>query len=99
MTALTPEEATATWFCPLARTFAYKVAQEGCRGDECACWRWEPIAADDPRFTAAKATALAILGGGASKHKEAVAMVMANREAYGVPTKPERGFCGIGGRP
>jgi hypothetical protein len=35
--------------------------------------------------------------GDALKHKEAVAFVMANREALGLPTKPTHGFCGLGG--
>jgi hypothetical protein len=55
--------------------------------------------ADDPRFVAAKAKAMEELGGGATKHKEAVARVMADPATYGVPTSPERGFCGAGGKP
>lgn len=95
MTALTPEEATTTWFCPLSRTFADKVAQEGCRGAECACWRWQEISADHPAFLKAIKAELAT----GITHKAAVAKIMADRAAYGVPVKPERGFCGLGGKP
>jgi hypothetical protein len=98
----TPEEAKAL-LCPFARTFIKEgpiaLADKGCKGPACALWRWEPISADDPRFVAAKARALEELGGGATRHAAAVARVIANREAYGVPTSPERGFCGAGGKP
>jgi hypothetical protein len=98
MTTMTPESAAET-LCPLARTFSLPQAQKGCHGPSCALWRWLPISADDPRFIAARAKALEELGGGGLMHKAAVAKVMANREAYGIPTKPERGFCGGGGQP
>lgn len=99
MTALTPQEAKAQWLCPLARTFIQagqtSVADQGCKGAVCACWRWQPIMADDPRFVKAIKAELAT----GITHKAAVAKIMADREAYGIPTKPERGFCGIGGAP
>lgn len=98
MTAMTPTEAAET-LCPFARTFGIPQAQKGCHGPACALWRWEPIMADDPRFVEAKAKAMEELGGGATKHKEAVARVMADPATYGVPTSPERGFCGAGGKP
>jgi hypothetical protein len=95
MTALTPDEATANWYCPLARTFALKDAITGCRGDLCAVWRWQEISADHPAFLKAIKAELAT----GITHKAAVAKIMADRAAYGVPAKPERGFCGLGGRP
>jgi hypothetical protein len=93
MTARTPESA-AEALCPFARTFGAPKAEAGCRGPSCALWRWVPIQANDPRFTAAVAK---LTGGSAVKHKEAVAAVMADREAHGVPVKPEVGYCGAGG--
>lgn len=95
MTGHTPETAAAL-LCPLSRTFAAPTAESHCRGAGCAVWRWLPIPADHPAFVAAVAK---LKDGDALKHKEAVAQVMADRPAYGVPTEPEEGFCGLGGRP
>lgn len=92
---MTPETASLA-LCPFARTFGASKSQEGCRGPSCALWRWVPLRADDPRFTAAIAK---LTEGSALKHKEAVATVMADREAHGVPVKPEVGYCGAGGAP
>ena len=98
MTAMTPTEA-AEALCPFARTFGLPQAQKGCHGPACALWRWEPIMADHPAFVAAKAKVIAEMGGKQTAHAAAVAKIMADREAYGVPTSPERGFCGAGGQP
>lgn len=68
---------------------------EFCRGPACILWRWEPLSAEDPRFK--KAISEAIKSG--NPHRNAVAYVMARREELGLPTKPERGFCGLAGRP
>ena len=94
MTAMTPTEA-AEALCPFARTFGLPQAQKGCHGPACALWRWEPIMADHPAFVAAIKAELAH----GITHKAAVSKIMADREAYGVPTSPERGFCGAGGQP
>ncbi|PZQ99176.1 MAG: hypothetical protein DI533_00260 [Cereibacter sphaeroides] len=59
-------------------------------------WRWLPIPADHPAFVEAVAK---IKGGNTLRHGEAVKTVMADREAYGIPTKPERGYCGLGSKP
>lgn len=98
MTARTPEDA-ATLLCPLARTFAGKEAVACCRGPSCALWRWKPLSANDPRFTAALKTIAQEIGGGPHRGKEATAILMADRAKYGVPTEPELGFCGMGGTP
>lgn len=98
MTTMTPESAAET-LCPLARTFSLPTAQKGCHGPSCALWRWVPISADHPAFVAAKTQVMAEMGGKPVHHANAVAKIMADREAYGVPTKPERGFCGAGGQP
>lgn len=88
----TPEHATAEWPCPMGLTFAKR--HENCIADACPLWRWVPLSAMAPDFTAA---VKAKVEGDALKHKEAVAFVMANREALGLPTKPTHGFCGLGG--
>lgn len=94
MTTMTPESAAET-LCPLARTFSLPQAQKGCHGPSCALWRWLPIMADRPAFVAAIKKEIA----GGITHKAAVSKIMADRAAYGIPTKPERGFCGAGGQP
>jgi hypothetical protein len=104
MTALIPTDA-ATRLCPLSRTFAATPAILGCRGPDCMFWRWEPISAADPRVTQAiqdRINALHADKPNVSKgllHKEAVAWVMENRRALGIPTEPEKGFCGAAGVP
>lgn len=98
MNARTPEDATSL-LCPLSRTFASKEASQGCKGPLCAVWRWKPLSAGDPRFTAALAVIARELGGGPHRTKEATAVLMADRAKYGVPTEPEVGFCGLGGTP
>ena len=97
----TPEYAREKWLCPLAR-----VAGDGksarCRGPECAAWRWIEIAADDPRVKEAYRKAATILEertGKKAQHKEMVAEANEHAEEYSLPTLPEVGFCGVGGRP
>ena len=92
---MTPETASQA-LCPFARTFASSKSQEGCRGPSCALWRWVPIPANDPRIIGAIAK---LMDGNALKHKEAVATVMKDRVAHGIPTGPEVGYCGAGGQP
>lgn len=92
MTARTPEEAQE-WLCPSARTFAAPKAEPHCQGPSCAAWRWQPISASDPRFVRA---VKAIIATGKT-HKEAVSIVSSDMAGHGVPTAPERGFCGLGG--
>jgi len=98
MTAMLPSEAAET-LCPFSRTFGITPAQKGCHGPDCALWRWVPITTDHPAFVAAKAQVMAEMGGKPIAHAAAVAKIMADRAAYGIPTKPERGFCGGGGQP
>lgn len=89
----TPEEA-ATLLCPYARTFADKVAVAGCRGPECALWRWEPITTTHPLWKDAVKTKAAELGEKVP-FPQASRWVAENMEILGlVPTK---GFCGAGG--
>lgn len=100
---MTPDQA-AEFACPVARTFAEKIGPN-CQGPKCILWRWIPIAAADPRFVSAvknEMKRLAVEKGKTnhvSFHKEAVRNVHADPEAHGVPSAPERGFCGLGGCP
>jgi hypothetical protein len=106
----TPEEAKKNLTCPLARTFSKKVGPN-CMGGNCAAWRWLPLDAKDPRFTGAISREMACLAqdeatetGKKAKpaqnyHKQAVANVRKDPEAYDVPSQPEKGWCGLGGQP
>ena len=95
MSARTPEQAKEL-LCPLARCFAGTVdspAVKGCRGAECAVWRWTPLPAEllSPHI-AARMTEQ-----GNKDHRSATAWVMKNRQELGIPLKPTHGFCGLGG--
>lgn len=96
MTTMLPSEAPER-LCPFARTFGMPTAQTGCHGSACALWRWVPVPADHPAFTAAYAKAKAYAPNEA--HAARVKRIMEDREAHGIPTKPERGYCGAGGQP
>lgn len=67
----------ASWPCPLGRTFGKP--HEHCIGDRCPIWRWKDIGSDHPKFVAAVRAEWQRLGGGAVKHKEAVANVWKRR--------------------
>tara|TARA_R110000868_G_scaffold237132_9_gene491647 strand:+ start:46404 stop:46748 length:345 start_codon:yes stop_codon:yes gene_type:complete len=105
MTSLHPTEAAKQWKCPLSRTFGVPKASVGCIGADCAVWRWMPMSAEDPRFTSAVAREIAFLQtenpktSAALLHKQAVAKVMADPNAYTFPNESDRGFCGLGGKP
>jgi hypothetical protein len=107
----TPEDAQALR-CPLARTFGDdKPLDPECQGPVCAVWRWKPISAKDPRFTKAINEEIDRLHAEHKAehplsdrkkdgfHQQAVKNVSADREAHGVPSDPELGFCGLGGVP
>ena len=89
----TPEDAKGL-LCPFARTFAASPAVAGCRGPECALWRWETVTTAHPLW----AKAVRAKGdefGEAAPYRKASAWVAENKAALGmVPTK---GFCGAGG--
>lgn len=95
----TAEAARAAWPCPLSRLWGDKEVNPHCRGDACPVWRWAPLPAEAPEFKAAVAARLKEIGGGPLKHKEAVAWVMENRAALGLPETPKEGFCGLGNKP
>ena len=95
-----PKTATETWPCPVARLWADPKMHPTCRGTDCPLWRWTPLSADDPRFMEAVRMAQRSEenGGLGMPPKKAVSHVMATREEFGIPTKPERGYCGLGGK-
>lgn len=94
MTASTPEEAQSL-LCPMSRVFGVDDLQAGCRGAECAAWRWMP----QPTNKAAITAEMKRLGKGPLGHKQAVANVMADPKAHGVTLEPTHGFCGLAGTP
>lgn len=90
--------------CPIARTFAGSPVAT-CRGSGCILWRWQPILASSPAFVSAvqaemkRAAEAAGKPTGGGFHKQAVATVMADKAAHGVPDRSEYGWCGLGGKP
>jgi len=92
-----------TMLCPLAKTFG-KADTGKCRGPACACWRWMPMSARDPRYVSAVQREVALLkvdrptSNAAVLHKEAVKKVQQDPNAYTFPDeKKDRGYCGVGG--
>ena len=84
-----PEFAADYWFCPATGFDA------GCKGPACPLWRWAPLTTKDGPYEAAviKLAAEGMTNAQASKE------VGENRAKYGVPEKPYRGWCGLGGKP
>ncbi|MBT9385509.1 hypothetical protein KM176_16665 [Pseudooceanicola sp. CBS1P-1] len=103
MTSLHPEDAAKQWRCPLAKTFGAAKVTGFCAGDACAVWRWMPMSANDPRFVSAVQREIASLQEANPKatkvalHKQAVARVMADPNAFTFPNETDRGYCGLGG--
>lgn len=91
----TPEEAKSL-LCPFARTFAQPQAVAGCRGPECALWRWEAITTKHPDYVAL-VRANAEANGEKPPYKDAARYVADNLVTLGLV--PTRGFCGAGGQP
>ncbi len=94
MTFLTEPEARKR-LCPIARVSGAEKPSARCVGSSCVLWRWQPVMSDDPAF---KLAVSVVMKNGASPNA-ATAKVWANREKYGVPTEPYRGWCGLGGEP
>lgn len=84
--------------CPIARIKPGQPSAN-CSAPDCILWRWLPIMTSDPRYVAAVRTEAARQGGGIGAHMQALAAVAADPEAFGVPSKPDHGFCGLGGEP
>jgi hypothetical protein len=89
----TPDDAKSL-LCPFSRTFAASPAVVGCRGPECALWRWEPITTAHPLWKDAVLKHGAELGEKAL-YPKASAFVAQNKEILGIV--PTKGFCGAGG--
>lgn len=81
-------------FCPI---MSAGDSYLGCIADRCAAWRWEPLLADGA-FAEAVRKAIAETDP-PRRHAEAVEVVRSNRAAYGIPTEPFRGWCGLAGKP
>jgi len=96
MTARTLQDAKG-WLCPIARTFGASPTIPHCQGPSCAAWRWQELSSSILTPHVQKAIADASARGEKLAHKDAVAWVMNNREALGIPTSPTHGFCGVGG--
>ena len=89
----TPEEAKSL-LCPFARTFGVAKAEPGCRGPECALWRWETITTAHPLWKPA-VQKRAAEASEKPPYSQASKWVAENLVDLGmVPTK---GFCGAGG--
>ncbi|MGC0225179.1 hypothetical protein [Pseudooceanicola nitratireducens] len=107
MTAIYPSDAKKN-LCPVSRVFGVEPVA-GCRGPECAAWRWLPLMSNDPRFVSAVQREIAALmasrkdGGKDAKdpniyHKTAVERVTKDPYAYTFPDpEKDRGYCGFGG--
>jgi hypothetical protein len=91
----TPTEARDL-LCPFARTFGVAKAEPGCRGPECALWRWETITTKHPLWLPS-VQAKAKDTGEKPPYAQASKWVADNKEALGMV--PTRGFCGAGGQP
>lgn len=87
---LATEEANETWCC------SHK--EEKCCANNCMAWRWKPLMADDAWTEAVRKAAIDVDDKSHNRAK-AAAHVNANRAAYGLPTKPYLGYCGLAGRP
>lgn len=99
------DTARVEWPCPVARLWGKANVSAKCRGDACPVWRWIPLDAVDSRFVSAiwaEQERLAQAAGKANNGgfaKKATANVMKDRAAHGLPDRPERGYCGLGGKP
>ena len=111
---MTEDEAKTKW-CPFVRlkfaatsdapscnrdegqTASFK-RQTMCIGSACMAWRWLPLLADEA-FKNAVIKAAGDIGDKTENRHKAAAHVIANRAAYGLPTQPFDGFCGLAGKP
>ena len=69
-----------------------------CAASECMAWRWLPSMCGDAWTSAVAKLAVEINDKTPGKTK-AAKMVTANPEAYGLPPRLHRGYCGLAGKP
>jgi hypothetical protein len=95
----TPAEAKSL-LCPFARSFIIAggttLADAGCRGPECALWRWERITTSHPLWKPA-VQKRATETGEKVPYAQASKWVAENLADLGMV--PTRGYCGAGGAP
>ena len=65
-----------------------------CLGSTCMAWRWQPLQAD-----AAFMAAVKTLEDAGTPKAKAGKMVHDDPSAYGLPSKPFRGWCGLASKP
>lgn len=88
---LTEEQAKTKW-CP-------NDDSNGCGASICMAWRWVEVNVADDAFIAAVKVAAEKIGDTTPNRAKAVREVIDNRAAYGLPTEPTRGYCGVAGIP
>jgi hypothetical protein len=81
--------------CPLARTFGAN-NQTGCRGADCAVWRWVPVTTAHPGWVKAVQAKAEELGEKAPFIRSSK-WVAENKIELGLV--PTHGYCGMGGQP
>ena len=86
------EEQAKTKGCAIA-------GESGCSASDCLAWRWVEVNVADDAFIAAVKVAAEKIGDTTPSRTKAVREVIDNRAAYGLPTEPTRGYCGLAGVP
>ncbi|MDC7784834.1 hypothetical protein PQJ75_01015 [Rhodoplanes sp. TEM] len=64
-----------------------------CAASECMAWRWGPLPIDGPEWVTAVQKAAEEIGDSTPNKRKAVRFVAENRERFGLPTRPTRGWC------
>ena len=90
---LPADEARDNLYCPL--TYPDLKNIRCCMGPTCAAWRWHEEEVDEPGWKEAVQEAKEKGIG----YKEAPTYVNEHRTEFGLPEKPWRGYCGMGGKP